>query len=117
MKDVEKLKKRAVLARQRADDAFLAFSNEVTRQDEAARREIGIATLKILADLNEDARRTYVAAVAPSLSPVACKKLIDLGFLELPEEATADAPEAPVPKIPDRTPARLAEPPKAASGV
>ncbi|ABA81571.1 glycoside hydrolase [Rhodobacter sphaeroides] len=116
MKDLENYRKRLEAARAKADKLVIEISNEVTRQDEAAKREIGITTLAILPSLPEEARRLYVDTIAPSLSPIAWKKLIDLGYLE-PKLAPSASDAAPAPDANTARPANsLADPLKPATG-
>ncbi|SNT40042.1 hypothetical protein SAMN05421763_11461 [[Luteovulum] sphaeroides subsp. megalophilum] len=95
MKNLEKYRKRLEVARARSDKLAVEIANEITRRDEAARKEIGLKTLDILPNLPDDTRRTYVEMIAPSLSTVAQQKLIDLGYLTQPEPPIAAANTSP----------------------
>ncbi|MGP3726340.1 glycoside hydrolase [Cereibacter sphaeroides] len=116
MKNLENYRKRLEAARARSEKLAVEIANEITRRDEAARKEIGLKTLDILPEMPEDARRTYVEMIAPTLSTVAQQKLIDLGYLTQPEPCTAAALATDI--TPTRpAPTRPAEPPKATPGL
>lgn len=94
MKNLENYRKRLDAARARSEKLAVEIANEITRRDEAARKEIGLKTLDILPNLPDDTRHTYIEMIAPTLSTVAQQKLIDLGYLAQPEPPIAATPAA-----------------------
>lgn len=82
MKDLDKMEERRTKARQRADKIDTEFNVEKAKQEDFARQEIGLKTLEIIEALPGSVRDGYVAHLAPTLSKLALKKLVTLGYLD-----------------------------------
>ena len=113
MKNIEKMREMADNAQARADKRKFSLHVEEARQIEAAEKEIGQAPLAILPTLLDAARKPFLAALTPRLSPVAIDLLAREGHLTRPEadaaiQANADAKRA------KRNPADAAPPAPAA---
>jgi len=98
-KDLTKMREMADKAQARADQRKVSLHVEEARQIEAAEKEIGQAPLTILPTLPDAARKPFLAALTPKLSPVAIDLLAREGHLTRPEadaaiQANAEAKRA-----------------------